>query len=292
MQNSPTQSTTKPNDWVIKKITCAGFRGFISWVGEDDGHLNPVFIATFAHPTLGDVDAYVKLYPYTPDNRGFINEITGYLYGHALGVPQPKAAFMAEIPLDKLQDISNRFPVGHWLSSILNSKKTWPGFCTTRLDGRSAALHMPDSEASLLIEDVAAWNQLPMTVAMDENIAHVDRHLNNLIRISKNNYAVIDNGRLVNPTSETWSTGMLDAFSLYANLLSQYIWDHKPENKTVSSMLDSAKNHCGAIATIENELFYWMGLLLPKEREQFRDFLASRTEHTEWLIRKRYNHLL
>lgn len=292
MPTSGTPSTTT-TERVIKKIRASSFRGFIAWPGSDDGHLNTVFIASFEHPTLGAVDAYVKLYPYdNGTNRGLIHEITGYLYAHALGVPQPPAAFLADIPLNLLQDLESRLTSGHWLLEAKAKLATWPGFCTIRLDGKSAAVHAPSTDGTLLRDDIAAWEALPKTVALDENIAHVDRHYNNLIRLGRRNYAVIDNGRLVNGTGETWSRDMLLSHHLYRNRLSEHVWGHAPSDTLISEMIDFARHHYGKFKTIAAELDYWMTLLLPHDRDAFRQFLTDRTEQTEWLLRKRYSRLL
>lgn len=280
---------------IIQKVQSPGFRGFIAWADGDDKHVNPVFIASFQHPVAGLVEAYVKLYPYQKEmNKGLINEVTGYLYGHALQVPQPAHAFLAEIPLKKLREIEQHLPPGHWLREVMDmySVDKWPGFCSTRLDGKSAAVHVPDSEISALREDIAAWSDLPRAVAMDENIAHVDRHFNNLIRLSRKEYAVIDNGRLVNGMDEQWTCDMLDPSALYRNRLSEHVWGHKPNDTIITEILDFAQRHQAAFATIENELEYWLGLLLPKERADFSNFLSSRTESVEWLLRKRYQRLI
>lgn len=278
---------------IIQKIASPGFRGFIAWTDGDDRHQNPVFIASFEHPVEGYIEAYVKLYPHQNGlNRGLVNEITGYLYGHALQVPQPDHAFLAEIPLNRLRNIDQHLPTGHWLHGALKTTNTWPGFCSSRLDGKSAAVHVPDTEIYAVREDIAAWGDLPRAVAMDENIAHVDRHFNNLIRLGRKKYAVIDNGRLVNGNSERWTCDMLDPSALYRNRLSEHVWAHRPADETISAMIDFAQRHQAAFATIKQELEYWLRLLLPKEHADFNSFLSSRTESVEWLLRKRYQRLV
>ena len=64
---TPSKTTT---DRIVQKVKVEGFRSFIEWADLDDGHINPVFIAAFAHPTLGNVEAFCKLYQLKGYHRG------------------------------------------------------------------------------------------------------------------------------------------------------------------------------------------------------------------------------
>lgn len=289
ISGKPSTATT---DRIIQKVRGQGFRQFIEWVGGDDGHLNPVFIATFAHPTAGHIEAFCKLYPYrNGKDRGLVNEITGYLFGRALEVPQPDHAFLANIPIKYLRDTAVRLGQNHWLNS-LDTGSEYPAFCTSRLDGKSAAVHLPQAEIPLLLEDVAGWINLPKAVALDENIAHADRHLNNLIRLGRKRYAVIDNGRLVNPDGEWWSCDMLESYRLYRNRLSEHVWNHAPSDDEISKLIMFATQHANAYNEIADELAYWLKLLLPQDHTEFEQFLRERATDMEWLVKSRYNRLV
>lgn len=290
MPRSETPSKTT-NNRIVQKIRKEGFRSFIDWVGVDDGHVNPVFVAKFIHPALGKVEAFCKLYPLTNDNRGLVNEITGFLFGHSLNVPQPEHAFIANVPLEKLRDISRIFAPEHWIRNV-GDTKDWIAFCTTRLDGKSAAIHLNDAEIQVVIEDVAGWIDLPRAVALDENIAHVDRHLNNLIRLGQKRYALIDNGRLVDGVSECWTKDMLAHDKLYRNRLSECIWKHRPDEDSISSLINFSLDHHEAFSRISEELAYWLKLLAPNDYAEFENFLKARASDLEWLLKRRYNRLI
>lgn len=172
-------------DSIIQIVSVYGYRRFLGWADQDDGHINAVHVAHFEMPNGKRVDAYAKLYPFDGGaNRGMVNEVTGYLIARAMGITQPASAFIAQIPIKKISS-----PKHDWLKQARKITDTYPAFCTERLDGKSAAFRVPDLELPLVIDDVRQWKELPYTVAMDENIAHTDRHLNNLIRLGRRRYA-------------------------------------------------------------------------------------------------------
>lgn len=277
------------NDLIIKKLKSDRFGSFVKWVDGADGHLNPVFVATIRHPTQGILTAYCKIYPIGQTERGLINEITGYLFAHAFGVPQPEFAFVTQLPVSVLIDIESKFGADHWL--LKQSIHTI--FCTTRLDGESAAIYFSAPNEELNYE-LSKWADLNKTVALDENIAHTDRHFNNIMRLRRNQFAAIDNGRLVSEDSESWTKEMLNHEHLYRNRLSEHLWNHKPDKQIVSKMLHVAQEHLNSIKLINDELIYWIKGLIssPIEQEAFYQFLQQRTGATPWLIQKRYQHLV
>jgi hypothetical protein len=272
---------------IIRKIKGNGYIGFIKNVPSDDRHISYVHIASFQHPETGPCEAYVKLYPNNSDKE-LANEITAFLCAHALNIPQPAQAFIANIPIERL-----RSPPA-WVKTLSKTQKTLPAFCTTRLDGESAAVRVPESEIKLVIDDVAQWPHLEKAVVLDENIANTDRHLNNLIRLSRKRFAIIDGGRLASGANgEYWTAHTLSALSLYRNRLSEHIWNHRPEQKSVDKMMFSAPSHAGSIDQIFDELrYWWANLLTLEEAKAFDNFLFMRTAQVEHLLRERYRILI
>lgn len=271
-------------DRIIGLVRQGSFRNFLGWQGHEDGHRNTVFIAQFEFSGQ-PVTAYCKLYPEEGGtNRGLVNEVTGYLCAHALGVTQPPVAFIAEIPISRLTNPPS------WLLSA----PTYPAFCTERLEGKAAGIRVfHEHDARIVLEDVRGWRGLHGAIALDESIAHVDRHLNNLIRTGPRNYAVIDNGRLINPRSERWTVDQLVDIKLYDNRLSEKTWANRPGNDDASKTLKCAAAHEVAMQSISSELDYWLGLLLDgNDASRFRDFIHSRMKDAELLLRNRFGRLL
>ncbi len=285
---SPTPSTTT-TDRLIAKIKENSYLRFIAPAAADDLHRSHVHIADFRHPKFGDCTAFVKIYPFEQgNNRGLVNEITAHLCAHAVGVTQPGFAFVANVPLKRLGRLSG------WLADAAKHHTTLPGFCTQRLEGKSAAVRVPNTDMPSLIEDIQNWDELPKAVALDEHIANTDRHLNNLIRLGKKRFALIDGGRLANPEgTEHWSPPTLMPDALYRNRLSEHVWNHQPDDDAIGRMLIMAAEQPAVYQAIAAELDYWWSLLLPSDHHMaFKNFLESRTNLVEALIRKRYHRLI
>lgn len=279
---------------IIQILNENNFLGFNDWISNDDQHLNPVFTGEFNHPIGGGIQAYCKLY--NPLGKGLINEIVGYLMTHALGVKQPEYAFVSILPKQKLKDLSKIVKASNF--DWIKTNKSVLCFCTSRLDGPSAAIHLkpPITEraVSSIADDVLHWDGYSETVALDENIAHVDRHFNNLLRLSKQSYALIDNGRLINEYAENWDISMLDSKQLYTNKILRAI-DYRQcstptKDDIISKSVTSAEKHLEKIKLVESELSFWLNTLLPEiEKDGFKNFLMDRTKDVPWLLKQRFN---
>jgi len=284
------------SDRVIQLLPASQFRTFDGWLDSEDRHVNPVFRASFQHPEYGLIPAYCKVYKPENSNRGLINEIIGFLYGDALNVPQPKHAFIAQVPRSYLTGLAKLGKLC-WLNQRKDSE--FLVFGTSTLDGRSAAIHFsnpPESaQVSKLISEIANWQHYPHAIAVDENIAHVDRHCNNLIRLNRNSFALIDNGRLVNELDESWTASALDHNLHYSNRLAEML-EFVPTNQTsniISSSIGVSSKHPIMCVKITDELAYWIDLLVPQsDGEAMKQFLLKRNEATECLLRTRYNRLV
>lgn len=277
---------------IIQMLNENDFLRFNNWLTDDDNHLNPVFIGEFNHPTAGNIEAYCKLY--NPIEKGLINEITGYLITYAIGIKQPEYAFLSILPKQKINEISKIVKQNNeWIKKT----KSVLCFCTSRLDGHSAAIHLKPpitkEAVSGIADDILQWNEYSETVALDENIAHVDRHFNNLLRLKKQSYALIDNGRLVNENAENWDLSMLDSKHLYPNKILQAIdfcqCNSPTKDDIIAKSVISAEKHVEKIKLVESELSFWLNTLLPEiENNGFKKFLMDRTKDVPWLLKQRF----
>nr|DAR91436.1 MAG TPA: hypothetical protein [Caudoviricetes sp.] len=287
---------------LILVLSSDSFIRFTKWLDDADGHLNPVFIGEFKHPA-GNIEAFCKLYD--TSGKGLINEIIGFLAAHALGISQPHHAFIALLPIKSLPGFAAvaRRKENAWMQN--KTDDTVMCFCTSRLDGHSAAIHLLSQNGieKLITEqeiatDIAKWEEYSSAVALDENIAHADRHFNNLLRLSKQKYALIDNGRLINGTSETWGCEMLDANQLYNNRLLRAMVVRTATTKPSNNQLQDkaivcAEQHEQKLKNIEEELDFWLNALLKEpESTAFRQFLTDRTKGLPCLLRRRFHRLI
>lgn len=288
-----TQQSSQTNR-LIRILDRNAYRGLLHWADPGDGHVSDVHVARYRLDKNTSVEAYTKIYPSDNGrNRGLINEITGYLICSALGIPQPETAFVAMIPVRYLAGTDEASPL---IRQLAQQRIEYPAFCTKRLEGKSAAWRLPSLELPTLMEDVKAWEELPSTLALDDTIANVDRHLNNLIRTGKKSFAVIDNGILATtPESGVhhWSDFHLNVHSLFRNRLSEHLFNHSPPDKTISATLREGQKHETAVDKVAMELdFWWRQLLNEADYKAFKNFILGRAAHIEQLLRRRYNWLL
>lgn len=235
-----------------------------------------------------DLTVCVKLYPGEDGRgRGMVNEITGWLITHALGLPQPSQAYVVKVPLGELES-----PLPDWVRELKKSKtKTHWAFATAKLPAESAALNFKNEDIPLLIDDVKKWEVLPRVVALDEHIANTDRHLNNLLRLGKAKYALIDNGRLAVEGSErNWQTAYLRPDNQFTNKLSLHCWQDAPPVDKASIAVNAGSQHPDALSVVRDELMDWWERLIPDpvERSSFDHFITSRANTLSFLLSQRY----
>lgn len=277
-------------DRLIQAISRQGWRGFLSWQSKS-GNLEPVFDALVHDPVEDrDIIVCVKLYQHENEqNRGMVNEITGWLITHALGLPQPGRAFLVNVPMAELEK-----PTQAWVAELKKQAVHYWAFATIKLPAESAALQFNHADLPLLVDDIRRWNNLPSAIALDEHIANTDRHLNNLLRLSKANYALIDNGRLaVERGVAHWRLTELDTNYSFTNILSSQCWNDRPEKGMASNTLKAASAHKDALGKVRAELEDWWRRLLtnPVERIAFDNFITARAADLSILLSRRY-HLL
>lgn len=282
-------STTSPNrnSRHVRVLGTGDWRGFLAW-NSGSGNLEPVFDA-LVHDPVSERNAVVcvKLYPgHDGRSRGLVNEITGWLIAHALKLPQPPHAYVLKVPLSKL-----KAPLPGWVRDLKRTTTTYWAFATAKMPAESAALRFSEADLPLLLDDLRRWPILPEAIALDEHIANTDRHLNNLLRLGKANYALIDNGRLaVEDGERNWQTAHLNSRQRFTNLLSEQCWGHSPTVATASPALEAGTRHPDALADVRQELEDWWRRLIADndERAAFDRFVSTRATLLTTLLRERY----
>lgn len=281
--------TSKTNR-LVRVVPEADWRGFIAWNTGSDNREKVFDARVFDAHTKTDITVCIKLYPGEDGkNRGMVNEITGWLLAQALNIPQPDHAYVVKVPLKALVA-----PVPSWVKVLKKEVTHYWAFATKKLPADSAAIKFNQADLPLLVDDICRWKHLPSAVALDEHIANTDRHLNNLLRIGKANYALIDNGRLaVEDGDRNWAKSDLDADWHYSNLLSQQCWNDNPDTADSSQTLSACSKHADALIQVREELEdWWRRLILdPAERSAFNKFISDRSASLSILIGKRYRAL-
>lgn len=197
------------------------FTAFLNWKFPEELDLHREAVCTI-QLELTDLPAkpfYAKFYDQAKQPRGLVNEVIGYCVARSWGFDVPEHAAVAFLPLRKLK-LSNCPVSARWLRVAAKTTEVYPAFCTSIVNGSPPAMTLgPDWD--IVRQDIALWQRLPAAVALDHIIGNTDRHLGNLLRLSKARYALIDHGRLFSEQSANWNHKDLSASGTYKNRLAE-----------------------------------------------------------------------
>ncbi len=275
---------------VIQLLEPNYYRNFKGWV-TDVNNVNPVFVSSFKHPLESKpIDMYVKIYSLKGTDRSIFNEILGYLMANALGLPQPKHACIALIPTEKLlKDMA-----GGALNSTLNDEvfqhEVFPVFCTSKIDKSKTAFQYNDL-VNAIASELAKWPDMGKAVAVDNTIANIDRHVNNLVRTGVNKYHLIDNGILV--SGDGWQTSDLKPNESFVNkllLISEKLMTPSQAAKIKGNAITACDQHADALNNINKELKYWINNLYKQTQSDYHnfiDFIDYRVNNAHGLLTSR-----
>lgn len=265
---------------------------FVRWLdgegnGSNEAGREATCIATLKHPDCATAKPfYVKLYPdMSGRSRGLINEVAGYVLADRFGIPQPPRACLLRVPLKKL-DLA-ALPKRHaWVKALARAVPTYPAFCTEAVSAQTPWQHYGPHAAEAMKADVRAWSDHMKTLAFDDIIANVDRHMNNLLRTGESRYAVIDHGRLVTGDGH-WSQADLNpGVDTYNRLLHLLYKDPADAGNGMVAAADAATILLAGLA----EIRHWGTAIVRDEAERraFDSFLQLRTIAAPTRIAARY----
>lgn len=270
---------------VIGHLRSQSFLSFRHWLSNSEAGNEATCIASFHHWWHGSIMAFVKFYPYdNGKNRGLANEIVGHLITGALGIGQPNPAFIADIPLDRLR-FTGMPSHWRWLADVAKARGTYPAFCT-QLSNASTPWHSYSGDADAIRNDVKAWPGHLPAITLDDTIANIDRHWNNLLRTGKSDYLLIDNGQLVAPV---WKKSDLDQNAEFTNLLLKRIYKTVPKD-IGNAMIHFAESHPDAWSACAEEIGYWLPKVLPAgDAIAFDEFIRRRAQSAAKRLIGRYS---
>jgi hypothetical protein len=281
---------------IVEALGATAYLAFLRWPDGDIGNKECVHVAQVHHPKHGGKASFIKLYPPgQAGKRGLANEVSGYLVASACDLPQPGSASIVPVPLDKLPDGRPAW-VGECVAMLKaqgSEHFLYPGFCTGPLEGQSAFFSLQGRDPDLLRQDLLKWRDLPRVLAFDDGIANVDRHLNNLVRLSRQKYAVIDHGRLVQSLGN-WDVSQLDAMALFRHRLLEILYlGNSADDATVSATLDEAVKLGAVMGKVSGEVGYWLRKILgDADGSAFLEFLTQRLGNIELVLRKRHRRVV
>ncbi len=275
---------------VIQLLAPNDYRNFKSWV-TDVRSVNPVFVSSFKHPSESKpIDMYAKIYSLKGTDRSIFNEIFGYLMAYALGLPQPKHACIALVPTDKLRKNITDGALSNDLNSEVFQYDVFPVFCTSKIDKSKTAFQY-SSLAKDVASELAKWPYMGKTVAVDNTIANIDRHANNLLRTGVSKYHLIDNGMLVNVNG--WQCTDLkpnESFTNHLLRISERDMTPLQAAKITGNAITACDHHADALNSIDAELRYWITNLYKhtqSDYNNFMDFIDYRVNNAHGLLTSR-----
>lgn len=222
---------------------------------------------------------YVKIYPKT-ENRGLINEITGFLLAHANGLPQPQKAAVIQLPIEIIPpEELNKFDV------IENTILGW----ATEECGITPNTYLKVNDVikyNQSLEMLKSWTFFPRLLAFDDWVANQDRNTGNITIKGNKDFHLIDHGNV--PVSENWNIDDLIVDKHYNNKLLDGLYEKNYPLPLSSSMINESKEHCHAFEHIKNELNKWWQVLLDEDSYQnIMNFINIRSQRSPSRIQAR-----
>lgn len=280
------------NPTTIRLLSEQRFGTFIRWLGNnqqpaDECGLEATCVLTLQHPeSTQHKPFYAKFYPdLDRRSRAMANEVAGYILAHRYGLPQPPRACLARIPLNKL-DLKSLPKQHQWLKTVSKNKANYHAFCTEAINAPTPWHHYGKAAFEAMKEDIRRWPDHAKTMAFDDIVANLDRHMNNLLRIGESRYALIDHGRLV-VASGHWQSTDLQAENEFNNRLLDILYS---DPSTVANGMIAAAESATALLTGTAEVSHLISHLTqsPGESQAFDKFIQSRTISAPKRIAKRY----
>lgn len=209
---------------------------------------------------------------------------------HALGLPQPKHACIALIPTNNLRIDIGDGKLKPALDKEVFQREVFPVFCTSKIDKSKTAMQYHQC-VSAVVSELAKWSDMGKAVAVDNTIANIDRHTNNLLRTGINKYHLIDNGILVNDVG--WQTSDLLSNQPFTNKLlgmSESFMSPTQYSKIKGNAITACDHHANAFIKINTELRYWINVLytqMQNDYNKFMDFINDRVNNAHGLLTSR-----
>jgi len=281
-----------PEVFHVGTATADDFLNPYKWVNDEEKNVCPVLYARFARDH-GKIDAYAKLVKVdtAAGQIECINEISGWLIARACALPVAETAFMTTIYVRDLPD----HPLVREYCSDPNAELFF--FCTSEIS-RTQAVGIVPNEA--LLEEQAQWAHCHATIALDEWLANTDRHLGNLVRKAKNDFALIDHGQLLRRIPAPppwWQTGELPDLENQpmVNLLHRHVYHCR--NITAGPAVTAGFTQCAADAAKQaqnmrkalHEIAFWCSTLAPGHSAAWLNFLHNRTMNARDLLAHRFS---
>lgn len=265
-----------------------------AWVNAEEGNVCPVLHCRFDLQEAEPLDIYAKAVDlHSMAGRVMcLNEITGWLLAQTYGLPTAERAFMASIRAAELPPFSGATPL-----PAADAGGSLYFFCTQAIS-RSQARGIIANEA--LLNEQACWPHAHDTITLDETTGNSDRHLNNLVRKSAGNFALIDHGRLMHrdaaDDAPSWQTHELEDLidARLKNLLHFHAYNCRGISapaavaEGLEQCRSSARHQAKNMRRVFYEISCWCATLLPGASARWLELLNQRLHRIDTLLHYRF----
>lgn len=265
--------STKPKNSKIHFLGDRSYRKSIRLITEI-GNKEPVHLAE-VEIAGQNRRMYLKYYPeptVSNNHKGFINEIIGFVLADFVGLPQPNSACLINCKSSVLHRLMPEFFEDNDSSVVLWGAEA--------IKGKTPAQHFNlAKDCPSLVNELIAWKEVESTIAFDDWLANTDRNLNNLVRVKRNKYFLIDHGWLFSGLK--WDAEKLSISKVYENKLELFTRtsDSKKEEDRINRRCFSSESHYSAFEQALAELEYWFSVFLERSDEDLlKKFVSQRAQ--------------
>lgn len=260
------------------------------WMNDAERNACPVLHCRFDPAGAGPTDVYAKLVDAATAQGAImcLNEISGWLLARSCGLPVAPSAFLAYIKASELPP----FHASALPPALADG--TYLFFCTQEISRAQATGIVANDE---LLEEQAHWPHAHGAMALDEYTGNADRHLHNLVRKARRDFALIDHGRLLYRSAEPcWHADELESLLSHAfdNLLHHHLYHCRNINspaartKGFNACSDSAAQQAQNMRSVFYEISFWCSKLSPGSSAQWLNFLHQRMHRATTLLTQRF----
>jgi hypothetical protein len=210
-----------------------GAHGYVRFVRKiTEGHLAATFLAQVNYQ--GELRrAYIKMYDHTAQPKAVFNEVLGYLYAQAMGIPSPSVFFVDVPPLDV---VACGLPASHTpVRAVATLEAHDPNVAT---DGAAKTLFNAGSiDLTYIRQRLLASPSGRALVAFDEVTGNDDRNIGNIVFSWKQGVVAIDHGCILG--GPLWTSQSLNSTHNFENKAFTII-NEKPIGNSDKSALQAA----------------------------------------------------
>lgn len=245
-------------------------------ISRVDGFSSPVTLCNAR--ITADEHCRIYLKPFLDEHsRGLANEITFWLYNAAVGVPQPREAFVV---LAEPGFLAAKWPEIAWPTDRLIRC-----FATVALPSVSPKQFVRNERSRLLQQELLQWPDLLRCLVVHEVLHNSDGNLQGFLRLGPARYASLDGGNIMGGMQ--WTPESLACLQYVSNKLMYLAFRNRPSQQTLEQMIKCGEDFSLRLHQVMAEMFHWWWLLGgdPHVALAARTFVEKRSSQ-DWIAQR------